>query len=334
MKRLNIALIGVGRIGQVHLKNLTQLITGASVTVVADPYCTSLNVPHKIKVVDDAEEAINDFNVDAVVICTPTNTHASLIELSIRNGKHIFCEKPLDLSLDVTRSLTQKAAAAAVKLMVGFNRRFDHEFSQAKKQVQEGRIGNPQIIKITNRDPALPSIDYIKTSGGMFMDFTIHDFDMACYFMQKEVVEVFAKGLVFFDEEIGKAGDLDTALTTLTFSDGTFAVIDNSRKAVYGYDQRIEVFGDGGMIKVANNLYNQNIVFNSTGIHRALPLNNFMERYAASYLLEMQSFVDAVLNDTEVPVGGEAAIRAGRIALAANKSMKEKRPVKINEISS
>lgn len=334
--KINIAVIGLGRMGKIHLKNLTQAISNANVIMVADPVYQEATFKKEypgIKFVKDADEAIAFSEVDMVVITTPTSTHASLVEQCINNGKHIFCEKPLDLSLEITKTLLQKAEDSGVSLMIGFNRRFDPDFMQARKSVSEGKIGNPQIVKITNRDPALPNIEFVKTSGGMFMDFTIHDFDMARYLMGKEVTEVYAKGLVFFDEAIAQAGDIDTALTTLTFEDGTYAVLDNSRKAVFGYDQRLEVFGDKGMIQVDNNLYNRNILYNEHGIHQALPLNTFTERYIHSYYKEMELFIDALLNNKPVPIKNEDVMMATVLAYAAKKSLNEQRPVKVSEIS-
>lgn len=318
--------------GKIHLRHLLYSVPGVSVKAVSDAFYPEKNFRNEfgdflfstnpLKVITHPE-------IDAVVICTPTSSHAALVEKAIEAGKHIFCEKPLDLSLAITKELLRKSGEANIKLMLGFNRRFDPDFLQAKQATTSGRIGNLQIVKITNRDPAIPPVEFIKTSGGMFMDFTIHDIDMARYIMNKKVVEVFAKGLVFIDKAVGEAGDIDTALVTLTFEDGTYAVIDNSRKAVYGYDQRLEVFGDGGMIQVENNLYNRNTIFDADGIHQSLPLNSFSERYARSYLREMELFVESVKNNTDLPVSNEDIIMATTIAYAAQQSMEEKRPISI-----
>lgn len=333
--KINIAVIGLGRMGKIHLRNLLQAIPNTNVVVVADSVYPEENFKKEypgLRFTKDTAEAIGSPAVDAVVITTPTSTHATLVNQCITNGKHVFCEKPLDLSLEITKSLLQKAKERGISLMIGFNRRFDPDFMQARKSVSEGKIGNPQIVKITNRDPVLPAIEFVKTSGGMFMDFTIHDFDMARYLMGKEVIEVYAKGLVFFDQAIAEVGDIDTALTTLTFEDGTYAVLDNSRKAVFGYDQRLEIFGDKGMIQVDNNLYNRNILYNEHGIHQALPLNTFTERYIHSYGKEMESFIDVLLNHKPVPIRNEDVIMATVLAYAAKKSLDEQRPVKISEV--
>ncbi len=335
MKQLNVALLGMGRIGKIHYKNINQYFPEVRIVAVADlqndlPGKAGANgASHFCR---DAEEAILFPGVEAVLICTPTTSHADLIELAAKNGKHIFCEKPMDLSLERTAYLAAEVKKAGVKMMLGFNRRFDPDFMQARQSVREGKIGAVQIVKITSRDPGLPPIDYIKNSGGLFMDMAIHDFDMARYIMGKEVVEVFSKGLVLVDPAVREAGDVDTALTTLTFEDGTYAVIDNSRKAIYGYDQRLEIFGSGGMIQVDNNLHNRNVIYNEHGIHHALPLDFFMDRYQQSYLKEMQMFTEALLNGKEVPVGSEDGLKATLIAYAAKQSVEEGRPVRLADI--
>ena len=334
MKQVKIALIGMGRIGKIHFKNIQHQLPGAEIVAVADP-CYDKTFTEKynhITFSESADDIIVLPQVDAVLICTPTSSHAHLIEKGIQNGKHIFCEKPMDLSLEKTTTLSDMAIEAGVKLMLGFNRRFDPDFMQANQSVRDGKIGDVQIVKITSRDPGPPPIEYIKHSGGLFMDMAIHDFDMARYIMGKEVTEVYSRGLNIIDHEIRKAGDIDTALTTLVFEDGTYAVIDNSRKAAYGYDQRLEIFGNKGMIKVGNNLHNQNVLFNEDGIHHALPLDFFMDRYAKSYLKEMELFIDALVNDTEMPAGGADGLKATQIAYAAKMSVEAGRPVKISEV--
>ncbi|MBA4139689.1 MAG: inositol 2-dehydrogenase [Segetibacter sp.] len=336
MKQINIALLGMGRIGKIHFKNIEQHFSGAKITAVADPQIIDSLFKEQYPDIffsKDPDEVIARPDVDAVLICTPTSSHADLIEKAITNKKNIFCEKPMDLSLERTTALSELAEEAGVKLMLGFNRRFDPDFMEARKSVREGKIGDVQIVKITSRDPGLPPIEYIKNSGGLFMDMAIHDFDMARYIMGKEVIEVYAKGLVVIDKAVAEARDIDTALTTLIFEDGTYAVIDNSRKAAYGYDQRLEIFGSGGMIQVDNNLHNRNILYNESGIHSALPLDFFMDRYAKSYLKEMELFIDALVNNKEMPVGGHDGLQATMIAFAAKLSVEENRPVKLSEIN-
>lgn len=335
MKKVKIALLGIGRIGKVHFSNINQHFSNAEIIAVSDPFYNDVIFKKEhgnIFFSKNPEDAIAFSGVEAVLICTPTTSHASLIEMALSKGKHIFCEKPMDLSLERTVALANKMKESGAKLMLGFNRRFDPDFMQAKKSITDGVIGDVQIVKITSRDPGLPPIDYIRNSGGLFMDMAIHDFDMARYLMGKEVVEVFSKGLVLVDDAVGNAGDIDTALTTLTFADGTYAVIDNSRKAVYGYDQRLEIFGSGGMIQVENNLHNRNILFNEKGIHMALPLDFFMDRYAKSYLNEMKTFIDSIASGKEIIVGADDGLQATRIAFAAKMSMEKCRPVKLSDI--
>ena len=335
MKKVNIAIFGVGRIGKIHLKNLLRF-PGVNVVAVADTHYPADEFKKEFTNVffsSNPEEVLALPAVEAVLICTPTSSHAAMIELALQSGKHIFCEKPVDLSLERTKALVEMANKSGVKLMLGFNRRFDPDFLQARKSIQDGRIGDIQIIKITSRDPGLPPLDYIKNSGGLFMDMAIHDFDMARYMMGKEVKEVYSRGLVLVDKQVGEVGDVDTALTTLIFEDDTYAVIDNSRKAIYGYDQRLEVFGNKGMIQVENNQHNRNVVFDADGIHHSLPLDFFMDRYAASYLNEMHYFIDAISKDAPIPVSGDDGLKATIIAVAAKKSVLEGRPVAISEIS-
>ena len=328
-------MFGVGRIGKIHLKNLLRF-PGVNVVAVADTHYPADEFKKDFKDVffsSNPEEVLALPAVEAVLICTPTSSHAAMIELALQSGKHIFCEKPVDLSLERTKALVDMANKSSIKLMLGFNRRFDPDFLQARKSIQAGRIGDIQIVKITGRDPGLPPLYYIKNSGGLFMDMAIHDFDMARYMMGKEVKEVYSRGLVLVDKQVGEVGDIDTALTTLIFEDDTYAVIDNSRKAIYGYDQRLEVFGNKGMIQVENNQHNRNVVFDAEGIHLSLPLDFFMDRYAASYLNEIQYFIDAISKNEPIPVSGDDGLKATIIAVAAKKSVLEGRPVAISEIT-
>ncbi|MCO5284809.1 MAG: inositol 2-dehydrogenase [Chitinophagaceae bacterium] len=334
MKR-KIALIGLGRMGKIHLRHLYQAIPDAVLVAVSDRFYERDKFVEEypgIAFSNDSDEVLAQPEIDAVVICTPTSTHAELIEKALEAGKHIFCEKPLDLSLSVTIDLLKKAEKRGVKLMIGFNRRFDPDFSKARDSVTKNVIGDIQVIKITNRDPDLPPVGFIEHSGGMFMDFSIHDFDMARYISGKEVREVYARGMAFIDKRVEEAGDIDTCLINLVFEDDTYALIDNSRRAVYGYDQRIEIFGDKGMIAVENNLYNQNVIYTQSSISQALPLNNFSERYETSYLLELKGFVNALVKDAEFPILDKDIISATAVAYAARKSLKENRPVLVSEI--
>lgn len=329
MEKLKIGLIGLGRIGKIHFHNIQQQIPEAEVAMVYDANAdySLYDVP-----TGSPEELFTHPDIDAVVICSPTDTHADYVEQCARAGKHVFCEKPLDLSLEQIEKTLKVVDKHGVQLMLGFNRRYDPNFLKIKSLVGDGRVGNPHIVKITSRDPAPPPLEYLKSSGGMFMDMAIHDFDMARYIMGKEVKQVFAVAAEFCGKDVEKAGDVDTAVITLTFDDGSLAVIDNSRKAVYGYDQRLEVFGDGGMAHVDNNRPDNHVFYNQSGVQSSLPLYFFMERYATSYLIEMRQFVRAIQRNEPVPVNGDDGLKATMIAVAAARSHKEGRPVELDEI--
>ena len=216
--------------------------------------------------------------------------------------------------------------------MLGFNRRFDKEFVKIHDLVEGGEVGAPHLVKITSRDPGAPPISYIKKSGGLFLDMTIHDFDMARYIVGKEVIEVYAKGAVLVDEKIGEAGDIDTAIVILTYEDQSMAVIDNSREAKYGYDQRIEVFGSKGMVQSNNNFHDSHRLYTATGVEASLPLHFFLERYAEAYKNELLNFLGCLINGDSLPVNGQDGLISLKIGLAALKSIKEERPVRIEEI--
>ncbi|HOX75625.1 MAG TPA: inositol 2-dehydrogenase [Bacteroidales bacterium] len=338
MKKLKLGVIGAGRIGKVHIATLVQSVPQAEVVALAETNPAVASEVAKMfgitSVFTTYMDVIRHPDVEAVVICSPTDTHAKYIVDAANAGKHIFCEKPVDLSLDVIKGAIKAVEKAGVKLMVGFNRRFDPNFSKIRQLVATGKIGDPHILKITSRDPAPPPAEYSAVSGGMFMDMTIHDFDMARFITGSEVTEVYAKSAVLVDPEIGKAGDIDTAVITLSFANGAIGVIDNSRKAVYGYDQRVEIFGSKGMACADNDFPDNHRYYTDDGIHGSLPLNFFMDRYLDAYANEMKVFCDAVLNDKQPPVTGTDGLRSVLIAMAAKKSYLENRPVKLSEIES
>ncbi len=317
------------------MKNLCRNFPEVDVIGVMDVLEESKKIADEFNIkqfVKTFDELIALPGLDGVVICSPTDTHADYVEKAAKAGKNIFCEKPLDLSLERVQEVTAIVAKASVSLMLGFNRRFDPEFRKIRDLVVNGSIGEPQIVKITSRDPGPPPIEYVKVSGGMFLDMTIHDFDMARYISGKQVKEVYAKGAAMVDPEIGKAGDIDTASIILTFEDDTMAIIDNCRKAVYGYDQRLEVFGSKGMAQAENNFPNNHKLYTESGVSGDLPLHFFLERYDASYNQEMKEFIEALVSGGKMPVDGNDGLIAIAIALAAKKSVKENRPVIISEI--
>ncbi len=335
-RRLKIGVIGAGVIGRVHAENLAFRIPSAEPVIVAD---INENAAREVagrchipRAVADYHAVLADPEVEAVVICSSTHTHAQIICEAAEARKHIFCEKPIDFSLQKIDEALAQVAKNGVKLQIGFNRRFDPNFARVRKAVVEGEIGEPHLLHIVSRDPEPPTPEYVKTSGGIFMDMTIHDFDMARYLIDSEVVEVYAAGGVRIDPEIGKAGDLDTVLVMLKYADGTMGTIDNSEKAAYGYDQRVEVFGSKGAVQIGNNYPNAAVLSTGSSIYRDKPLYFFIERYIDSYVTEMGAFIDAVLGDQPVPVSGEEGRLPVVMGLAARRSYDENRPVKLAEI--
>jgi myo-inositol 2-dehydrogenase/D-chiro-inositol 1-dehydrogenase len=328
-----IAVIGVGRIGSMHAELLARRIDGAEVACVADAHeetaravGAELGVP-----VTRVEDALAG-DADAVAICTSTDTHADLIAAAARAGKAIFCEKPVSLDLaEVDRALGE-VEAAGVPFQIGFNRRFDPAHEAVHEAVASGAIGEPHTVRITSRDPAPPPLSYVEVSGGIFLDMTIHDFDMARYVAGSEVVEVFARGAVRVDEGFAEAGDVDTALVTLVHENGCLTAIDNSRQAVYGYDQRVEVFGSAGMAASENPLAHTAVVRTAEGTQMPTLPYFYLERYVPSYLREWQAFVAAVDGGTAPPVSAADARAPLVIGLAAWRSLREHRPVDVAEI--
>jgi myo-inositol 2-dehydrogenase/D-chiro-inositol 1-dehydrogenase len=338
MKRaINLGLIGAGRIGRVHAENLVYRIPEARLSAVADVFveaaqevAAQLDVPAAYA---DHRRILEDREIDAVLICSSTNTHAPIMREAAAAGKHIFCEKPIALDLGEIDTALAAVDQAGIKLQIGFNRRFDPNFRRIKQVVSAGQIGAPHILRITSRDPQPPPIEYVKVSGGIFLDMTIHDFDMARFLMGAEVEEIFAAGGVMVDPRIGEAGDIDTAVVTLNFGNGAIGVIDNSRQAVYGYDQRVEVFGSEGMVSVSNNTPDSALVSDARGVHGSLPLFFFMQRYTQSYIDELRAFVESVREDKTPPVTGVDGRIPVVMGYAARKSYQERRPVKLSEIA-
>jgi myo-inositol 2-dehydrogenase/D-chiro-inositol 1-dehydrogenase len=335
---VNVGIIGAGRIGKLHAENIAYSIPHAKLVAIADVNMTptieawakGLGIE---KVLKDPAALIADKNIQAVLICSSTDTHADFVVKLANAGKHIFCEKPVDLTAAKVRTALEAVKKAGVQLQVGFNRRFDHNFKRVRELVASGAIGSPQIIKITSRDPAPPPVSYVAVSGGIFLDMMIHDFDMARFQAGSEVVEVFAQGAVLVDEAIGKAGDVDTAIVTLRFANGALGVIDNSRKAVYGYDQRVEVFGSKGSAAAENDAPSTVKLSTESGVSGDKPLYFFLERYKEAFIAEMRAFVECVASGKTTPVTGEDGLQDLYVALAAKKSLAEGRPVKLSEMA-
>jgi myo-inositol 2-dehydrogenase/D-chiro-inositol 1-dehydrogenase len=332
----NVGIIGAGRIGRVHAENLAYRIPEANVVAVADVFveaaetcAADFGIPSALQ---DHRVILENDEIEAVVICSSTDTHAQFIEEAAAAGKHIFCEKPIDFDLSKIDQALGAVDKAGVKLQIGFNRRFDPSFKRVRDMVAEGAIGTPHMVHIISRDPAPPPIEYIKVSGGIFLDMTIHDFDMARYLIGGEVEEMYAVGGVMVDQRIGEAGDIDTALVTLRYANGAFGSIDNSRQAVYGYDQRVEVFGSTGGIVVANRTPDEATHSSADGVQTSKPLYFFIERYTDAYIAEMSEFIECIQEDKTPSVTGIDGRVPVVMGLAAWKSYRENRPVKLSEI--
>ena len=333
---LRFGVIGAGRIGKIHAENLATRIPGTEVVTIADVNIESAqdlaSRLHVSSAVDDYRAILSDSSIDAVAICSSTDTHARIIIEAAQAGKHIFCEKPIDYDLTKIDTALSAVEKAGVKLQIGFNRRFDSNFRKVRTMIDEGKIGMPHIIRITSRDPAPPPLSYVKASGGMFFDMTIHDFDMARYLSGSEVDEVYTAAGVMVDPGIGEADDVDTAVILLRFANGAIGTIDNSRKAVYGYDQRVEVFGSAGMVQAQNNMPDSDVYYSADGVYSAKPLYFFLERYMESFIAEMKEFARSVQQNTTPPVVGMDGRIPVLMGIAAKKSYLENRPVKLSEI--
>ena len=333
---LKLGLIGVGRIGRLHLDYLASSASAAEVVTIADVSEQAVHECadryHIASYTCNYQEILADPTIQAIVICSPTDTHAQIIEEAALAGKHIFCEKPIAFDLPSIDRALAAVKQAGVKFQIGFNRRFDANFRRVRQAVEKAEIGQPHILHIFSYDPAPPSLEYIRRSGGLFVDMTIHDFDMAYFLIGSEIDEIFAAAGVLVSQAIGQAGDIDTALLTLRFRNGVLATISNSRQAVYGYDQRVEILGSQGSVLIENTYPNTAIISDSQGIRRDLPAHFLTERYSESFRMEMAAFIDAVSNDTPTAVGGVEGRAAISAALAAQKSLSERRPVRLDEV--
>ena len=331
---MRVGLLGAGRIGRVHAQAISSHSESTLVAVsdafeknavsLADSFACS---------VQTSEEIIADTAIDAVLIATPTDTHSDLIEAAAAAGKAVLCEKPVDLSLARATQCLQRVDDKADKIMIGFNRRFDPSFGALKSAIDGGDIGKTELLSITSFDPAPPPIEYVKVSGGLFRDMMIHDFDMANFIMGQVPVSVSAVGSSLVDPEIGAAGDVDTAAVTLTYADGRIAVIKNSRRAVYGYDQRVEVLGSEGLLQAQNMLENAVVKSTTSGVVSAKPTYFFLERYMPAYIAEWAAFVEAAKNGHDMPVHLRDGVAALAMAEAATLSAQAERPVHMADVS-
>jgi myo-inositol 2-dehydrogenase / D-chiro-inositol 1-dehydrogenase len=320
---------GAGRIGAIHAANIAAHPAARLHTVVDTDQAAAERLAGRHGAAVSAQaETLADPDIDAVVIASSTDTHADLVEAAARTGKAIFCEKPLDLDRRRAEACLAVAKQCGVPLMVGFNRRFDPNFARLEREVRDGRIGALELLTITSRDPAPPPLDFVRRSGGLFRDMMIHDLDMACWLAGEMPIEIFAMASVLVDPAIGEAGDVDTAVVTLRMQSGALCQISNSRRAVYGYDQRIEAFGSKGALR-AENVVESTVAFaGADGIVTDKPLPFFLERYAEAYRRELDHFIGAVADGTAPMVGGDDGIRGLALADAAAKSYRTGRPVK------
>ena len=337
---VNVGIIGAGRIGQVHAKSILTGVPDAKILAIADPYIKPevaawAKAQGIENVYDDYKRILEDDRIDAVLICASTDQHAPLSLEAIAAGKHIFCEKPIDQSIAKIEEVKAALKASPKKLVyqVGFNRRYDHNYRAMRKAIEDGKIGEVQFVRISSRDPEPPPAKYVAVSGGIFMDMMIHDLDMVRYLSGQEVVELYAQGACLIDPAIGEAGDVDTATITLKLSNGALATIDGSRKAVYGYDQRGEVFGSKGCVMNANDSASNIVLSTVDGVTGEKPLWFFLERYMGSYQEEVREFVESVKLGRDPWVGIDDGLLSIKLALACAKSLKENRPVRIEEIT-
>lgn len=331
---LRLGIIGAGRIGKVHCESIGRYVKDAVVACVADPFMNAetektVKALGAEKVTKDYREILADKSIDAVLICSSTDTHAKISIEAIEAGKHVFCEKPVDHDVDKILEVKAALAKSNVKYQVGFNRRFDHNFEAVRDAIASGKIGHLDVLKICSRDPGAPPVEYIKVSGGIFLDMTIHDFDMVRFLSGDEVESVYAVGGVTVDKAIGEAGDIDTAIITMKLKGGTLAVIDNCRRATYGYDQRAEAFGALGQVAIANDCKSSAVISDANGVTAEKPLYFFLERYMQAYVKEITEFVDCIVNDKPVSVGIADGLQAVAIGIAAKKSLETGMPVKL-----
>ena len=328
---VRIGILGCGRIGRLHAELLSRRIAGATVAAVYDvvpTFASTLGEELGVPAVDTPDDVVAA-GVDAVAICTTTDTHVDLIHAAAKAGIAIFCEKPIALDLASVDAALAAVDAAGVLLHVGFNRRFDPAHASVRDAAASGELGRLHLVRITSRDPSPPPLGYIERSGGLFLDMTIHDLDMARFVTGSEVVEVFADGGVRIDPAIGVAGDIDTAVVHLRHEDGCLTVIDNSRACAYGYDQRVEAFGSEGMAASANPPSHSGVRLDALGSHLPPIPHFFLERYVPSFVRQWEAFVDAVVTGGPAPVSGADGRAPLVLGLAAGRSLTERRPIRV-----
>lgn len=331
---IKVGIIGAGRIGRVHAQALSKL-KNVHIQAIADPMAKDLEIFSQsmgiTQIYKDYKKILEDKTIQAVLICTPSDSHYQISLEAIAHKKHIFCEKPVDLEIERVKEIQQKVDASGLIYMVGFNRRFDKEFMAMKQAIENKKVGTIELVQITSRDPNPPALAYIKPSGGIFCDMMIHDLDMAYYLTNQEVKSVYAVGDALVDPAIKKEGDIDTAVVTMELESGAVVVITNSRRASYGYDQRAEVHGSEGCVMNGNHFPNHTIFMSKDGYLSEKPLDFFLERYMDAYTLEISQFITAIETNGKPPVSAIDALRSLVLAKAAMVSLKEGRKVLISE---
>lgn len=332
---IGLAVFGAGRIGAVHARNVAHEVPGANLVGVADinrAAASRLVEAAGAGRVDDAQAFLDDPLVQAVIIATPTDTHAEIIALATAAGKHVLCEKPISLTLAATQTATARAEQANIILQVGFQRRFDPEFARARSMVERGDLGSPRFLRLVGRDHNIPSFAYLRTSGGQYKDQMVHEFDLARWLMAPlEIDEVYATGSALIDPSLDQFGDVDTSLAFLRFKGGALGVIDDSREAIYGYDVRGEIQGSKGMVLVGHQRFTNGALLDSS--YATAEVESFIERFADAYRAEIVDFTAAIREQRAPRVGAQDALAALRIALAAERSLRTRRPVKLSEVT-
>ncbi len=330
-KKINFGLVGAGRIGKIHAENILANFPFVNLKAVVDlkldfAWAEKVGIPVRSQ---EIAAISDDPKIDAVVIATPSNTHVQMIEVMAEAGKYIFCEKPIAFEPDMIRQAIAAVEKAGVILQVGFNRRFDPDFLKVRQTVESGVIGEPHIINMTNRDPKRPALEFIPDSGGLFMDFCIHDFDMIRFLTGSEVDEIYVRGANLVDSRIGELGDIDTALLTLKMSNGTLGIINVCRETNYGYDQQVEVFGSKGSILAQNRRPTSVVLSRKDGVFMDKLLYSFIERYKQAYIAELNGFINCVEDGEKPVVDGHDALKAVLVAVAAQQSLKLNQPVSL-----
>ncbi len=332
-RKIKVGVIGAGRMGKIHSENIVRYVPQAKISAIADLYIDKIKEWAEDlgieKITNNYKEIIDDDSIEVVFICSPTTTHSEIIIASSEVGKHIFCEKPLDQDLYKIKKAINAVEKSGIKFQIGFQRRFDHNIKKIKEFITNGSVGKIYMIKITTYDIGVPPIEYLKTSGGLFLDMTIHDFDVARFLTGEEAEEVYATGGVFIDDALKELNDIDTAATLLKFGKETIVLIDNCRKPPHGGDSRVEVLGSSGFVSTANDTETTASLATEKGVYSENPLPSFIERYKYAFIDEIIDFFGAIIKDKKTSVGTIDGLNSVIIGKAATESLKENKPIRI-----